>query len=375
VTVTAPARRQRPRGLPAALRVAVALVAAVTVITVGLAGIFASAASARTFRGPETRVAASTAAAGQMVGAHQRVLAGQRRARAPSYDRTAVGSCVAAETEPDLSGCPTSGGLSFTAATPVLLADGSSKAISQLTTADTVLATNTTTGKTQAEPVAAVLVHHDTNLYDLTVRSGGVTSIIHTTANHLFWDQTTRSWTQAVKLHHGDHLQTPNHLVATVVAGATPAVTAGAMWDLTITADHDFYIDTTAAPVLVHNAGCGEDVSSFGNTSGPRGARLGDFGISSPDEVVGPYAPTSPLDEVPGASSFTDAGQSGLSGHYWTLPSGTELPDGIDIHADGADVGGDAPWGHRTFYPSQAMTFSEFQDLFQSLPWEYGGKV
>ncbi|MGH3236279.1 MAG: hypothetical protein ACRDOH_24090 [Streptosporangiaceae bacterium] len=29
------------------------------------------------------------------------------------------------------------------------------------------------------------------------------------------------------------------------------------MWDLTIPGDHDFYIDTTAAPVLVHNCNGG----------------------------------------------------------------------------------------------------------------------
>lgn len=29
------------------------------------------------------------------------------------------------------------------------------------------------------------------------------------------------------------------------------------MWDLTIPGDHDFYIDTVAAPVLVHNCGSG----------------------------------------------------------------------------------------------------------------------
>ena len=30
------------------------------------------------------------------------------------------------------------------------------------------------------------------------------------------------------------------------------------MWDLTIPGDHDFYINTTAAAVMVHNAnGCG----------------------------------------------------------------------------------------------------------------------
>ena len=103
MTITAPARPDRPQGLPAALRAAVALAVVLTVITVGLAGLFATAASARTLRRPETRVGAFGLAAGQTVGDHEPVLAGQRRARAPSYDRMAVGSCVAAETEPALS--------------------------------------------------------------------------------------------------------------------------------------------------------------------------------------------------------------------------------------------------------------------------------
>ncbi|MDQ6613449.1 MAG: hypothetical protein M3083_01450 [Actinomycetota bacterium] len=103
MTFPAPARRERLWGHSAALRAAVALTAAVTVLVVGLAGLFASPASARPLTRPGNAVAASTAAAGQMVGAHQPVLAGQRRARAPSYDQMAVGSCVAAETEPALS--------------------------------------------------------------------------------------------------------------------------------------------------------------------------------------------------------------------------------------------------------------------------------
>jgi hypothetical protein len=253
VTVTAPARPERLWGLPATLRVAVALVAAVTVMVVGLAGLFASPASAHTLTRPGNAVGAFGVAGGQVVGAHPDILAGQRRARAPSYDPTASGSCVAAET--DTSSAAACGGLSFAAGTPVLLADGTSAPISQLTVSDQVVATNTTTGKTQAEPVAAVLVHHDTNLYDLTVQSGGVPSVIHTTSNHLFWDQTTRSWTQAAKLRDSDKLRSPTAGTTTiVVGGAAPVVTTGVMWDLTVTADHDFYIDTTAATVLVHNA-------------------------------------------------------------------------------------------------------------------------
>lgn len=43
--------------------------------------------------------------------------------------------------------------------------------------------------------------------------------------------------------------------MATVVRGYTPKQSTGLMWDLTIQGDHDFYVDTSAAAVLVHNTG------------------------------------------------------------------------------------------------------------------------
>jgi hypothetical protein len=70
--------------------------------------------------------------------------------------------------------CETSlGGQSFTAAARVLLANGKAVPISSLKPGEKVLATNTKTGKTRAETITAVLVHHDTNLYDLTIKANG----------------------------------------------------------------------------------------------------------------------------------------------------------------------------------------------------------
>ncbi|HEY6312253.1 MAG TPA: hypothetical protein VIY52_15810 [Streptosporangiaceae bacterium] len=68
------------------------------------------------------------------------------------------------------------GGLSFTAGTKVLLANGNKQPISTLKTGQKVLATNTSTGKNQAGAVAAVLVHHDTDLYDLRIKAGTKTA-------------------------------------------------------------------------------------------------------------------------------------------------------------------------------------------------------
>jgi hypothetical protein len=38
-----------------------------------------------------------------------------------------------------------------------------------------------------------------------------------------------------------------------VVGGWVPRQSTGWMWDLTVPGDHDFYVDTAATPVLVHN--------------------------------------------------------------------------------------------------------------------------
>jgi Pretoxin HINT domain len=137
----------------------------------------------------------------------------------------------------------------------VLLASGAAIPISQLKPGDKVLATNTKTGRTQAETVKAVIVEHDIDLYDLTVKVHGKTAVIQTTAHHRFWDQTTRRWTYADALPAGDLLRTPGHAQVSVVSGQAPADTVGWMWDLSVPGghDHDFYIDVATTAVLVHN--------------------------------------------------------------------------------------------------------------------------
>jgi RHS repeat-associated protein len=155
------------------------------------------------------------------------------------------------------------GGDSFTPSTLVLTATGKQIPISQLKVGDSVEATSTTNGKTEPEEVAAVLVHHDTNLYDLTVKEDGKTTVIHTTSNHLFWVPGTGDknhagkWVTAAQLKPGTHLRTPDGAnTAAVVGGVAPASHDSWMWDLTIPGnnDHDFYVATGGGTaVLVHN--------------------------------------------------------------------------------------------------------------------------
>jgi hypothetical protein len=140
--------------------------------------------------------------------------------------------------------------------------------ISSLKPGEKVVATSTKTGKTQAGTIAAVLVHHDTNRYDLTVRAHGRTAVIHTTSNHPFWDAHLHQWIPADHLKSGERLKTPDGQVAVVEGGSAPADHDGWMWDLTVPGDHDFYVEPAtvlppvravpvAVPVLVHNCGDG----------------------------------------------------------------------------------------------------------------------
>lgn len=158
---------------------------------------------------------------------------------------------VAADTDAgDLAGAAC-GGESFTPDTSVVMADGSTKPLDEMKVGDKVEATDAATGKTTAQTVTQVWVNHDSDLMNVTVVSGGKSSIIHATQHHLFWDATRHSWVEADHLTSGDQLRTDDGSLATVAA--TVIVPGAAdMWDLTINNDHDHDV-TTAADVLVHN--------------------------------------------------------------------------------------------------------------------------
>ena len=120
-------------------------------------------------------------------------------------------------------------------------------------------------------------------------------------------------------------------------------------------------------------SGTTSDIYSFGNKSSPRGARpMQDFGVESFDSIVGPEH--GPLPK--GASNVLNVNDAPLNGHYHILPAGTQMPDGLDIVADGIDVVPNSPHGvgHHTIFPTREMTVNEFNELFKSLPWQYGGK-
>jgi hypothetical protein len=100
-----------------------------------------------------------------------------------------------------------------------------------------------------------------------------------------------------------------------VLGGWTPKDAAGWMWDLTVPGnnDHDFYVDTIAAPVLVHNIDC-ERVAE--QTLGPnRGSGVsvarGDSISEEEQQLINESG------NVHGCSTC-DATESGWKDGHWT---------------------------------------------------------
>ncbi|MCB5179390.1 polymorphic toxin-type HINT domain-containing protein [Streptomyces antimicrobicus] len=150
---------------------------------------------------------------------------------------------------------------SFTSDTPVLMADGSTKAVQDVKTGDKVLATDPESGETAVKEVAATIVGQgEKNLVEVTIDldgpDGEATAKITATDGHPFWVPELHKWVKATDLATGDWLQTG--------AGTRVQVTAVKRWtqqatvyNLTVTGIHTYYVLAGATPVLVHNCGPG----------------------------------------------------------------------------------------------------------------------
>jgi len=68
-----------------------------------------------------------------------------------------------------------------------------------------------------------MLVRHDTDLYDLTIKSRGRTEVIHTTSNHLSGPRAGK-WIPAAKLRRGEPLKPANGTTALADGGTTPKI-------------------------------------------------------------------------------------------------------------------------------------------------------
>lgn len=140
---------------------------------------------------------------------------------------------------------------SFTADTPVTMADGKQEPISKVKVGDKVLATDPETGQTRAEPVVQLIRH--SGRHEMVLISLADGSVLYSTAGHPIWNATTGLFTDASSLHAGDEIETSNGQLITISYLTDYSVDLTA-YNLQISTIHTYYAGTT--PVLVHNS-CG----------------------------------------------------------------------------------------------------------------------
>ncbi|MFF2351863.1 polymorphic toxin-type HINT domain-containing protein [Kitasatospora sp. NPDC058115] len=143
---------------------------------------------------------------------------------------------------------------SFPPTTPVLLADGTTKPIGDITAGDQVLATDPQTNTTSAETVLNTIVTPDDTLFtDLTLTTVTGSSTLTSTQHHPYWDITTSRWTPAADLQPGDTLRSDDGTTVTVQSVRNYDLPPTEARDLTVSSLHTYYVLAGTTPVLVHN--------------------------------------------------------------------------------------------------------------------------
>ncbi|GIJ28698.1 hypothetical protein Vqi01_38600 [Micromonospora qiuiae] len=147
---------------------------------------------------------------------------------------------------------------SFLPGTPVLMADGSHKAIEEIELDDVVWAADPETGKEGARPVTALITGDGTKtLVNVGIDSDGdgiTDGSVTATDEHPFWVESRRKWLGAAHLKPGDELLTPDgarvNVIAVVAYGAVATV-----HNLTVDDIHTYHVLVGGTDVLVHNTG------------------------------------------------------------------------------------------------------------------------
>jgi RHS repeat-associated protein len=151
---------------------------------------------------------------------------------------------------------------SFSAGTPVLMADGSKKPIEQVKAGDRVMAEDPQKGVEKPEPATNVIIGQGLkHLYDIVVNG----SVIEATYNHPFWVTEKRDFEWAQDLVAGEHLLLADGETALITAVSHhDQITT--VYNLTVHDLHTYFAGIV--PVLTHNI-CGAARDAGLPTRGP----------------------------------------------------------------------------------------------------------
>lgn len=145
---------------------------------------------------------------------------------------------------------------SFTPGTLVLLADGTSKPIEEIELGDEVLAMDEGGGKSQAQPVTALISGTGAkDLVTITLAGDGGGSLV-ATDGHPFWAPALDAWVDAGDLKVGQWLRTSAGSLVQIEQ-VEHETRVQPVHNLTVANGHTYYVLAGEAPVLVHNCGSG----------------------------------------------------------------------------------------------------------------------
>ncbi|MFP8964833.1 polymorphic toxin-type HINT domain-containing protein, partial [Streptomyces nanhaiensis] len=147
---------------------------------------------------------------------------------------------------------------SFLPGTPVLLADGSRRAIEEVRAGDLVTVTDPYRGLTTVRPVAGTITTEDDKDFTrLTVLVGGRAVTLTATDTHPFWLADQARWVEAGGIRPGDELRTPGGS-SLEVAEVERYELRQRTHDLSIEDIHTYYVGVGTENALVHNCSWSE---------------------------------------------------------------------------------------------------------------------
>jgi hypothetical protein len=146
-------------------------------------------------------------------------------------------------------------GCSFTPETLVLMADGSTKPISQVEVGDVVLAVDPETGERGPRKVTRLWEHEDNELMLVTVDG----KTLKITPNHPLWVVNRAEWVAAGDLAVGDLLLDDDGTTVQISAVQRVLRPGVDVHNLTVDDIHTFFVVVGGSSLLVHNTGplCG----------------------------------------------------------------------------------------------------------------------
>ncbi|MEU5977150.1 RHS repeat-associated core domain-containing protein [Streptomyces sp. NPDC047315] len=148
---------------------------------------------------------------------------------------------------------------SFLPGTQVLLADGSTKQIEDVSPGNEILTTDPKTGEEVVRKVVGTIVtEDDKDFVDLSITADGVTSSLISTTTHPFWVESESDWIEAGDLKPGMRLTTPEGATA-VLDDTRYFEKRQRTHDLTIESLHAYYVLAEETPLLVHNCNFDRD--------------------------------------------------------------------------------------------------------------------